>query len=136
MNDYLIPRSRVRLENMTVHQPVKKISAFWEGSRCSDYPPPPNLLNGARWKIFYFVNSCDSMLSRRHLMHFIHLPVCILYCLLHLQHLQCIVCHLITLTIAHCIYFVHSEIHISDYPPGNAHTTLTELPRSGQDGEL
>lgn len=41
-----------------------------------------------------------------------------------------------TLTIAHFIYLVHSEIQISDYPPGNALTALTELPRSGQYCEL
>ena len=85
---------------------------------------------------FYFAYSCNSVLSRRHLMHFIHLPVCIVSCLLHLQHLQCLVCRSVTLTIAHFIYFVHSEIQISDYPPGNALTTLTELFRSGEYCEL
>lgn len=41
-----------------------------------------------------------------------------------------------TLTVADFIYLLHSEIQISDYPPGNALTKLTELPRSGQYCEL
>jgi hypothetical protein len=65
-------------------------------------------------------------------MHFMRLPVCTVSCLLQLQHLQCLVCRLMVLTIAHFMYFVHSQIQISDYPPGNAPTTLTELSRSRQ----
>ena len=100
--------------------------------------PPPILLKWCMIEDFLFcifvqISTVQASFSALYALTSLDVLLCCsVSCLLLLQQLQRLVWRLMTLTIAHVIYFVPSEIQISDYPPGSVLTTLTELSRSGQ----